>query len=106
MPRGICAAAGCPDPPTYRGRCQRHARQNERQINRAGKSIYNTKRWRLTRRKKLALNPICEWDGCTQLAEDVHHRHGVEADPWSLDGLEALCHSHHSRLTRQGQLAS
>lgn len=99
MPRKLCLDSGCAAPPTYRGYCQRHARAKEQRTNRQGKAVYNTKRWKVLRRHKLFLNPICE--RCTaELAVDVHHRHGVENDPWSVDGLEALCKSCHGKVTR------
>src|SRR4051812_38147373 len=99
VPRRACLEPGCPEYATYRGRCQAHSQKRDRTINRAGRAIYSTKRWAMLRRHKLSLNPLCEWEGCNELATDVHHRHGVEADPWSVDGLEALCHAHHSALT-------
>lgn len=100
--RGVCAEAGCPDPPSYRGRCQRHARAKEQRTNRAGRKVYNSRRWKILRRHKLGLNPICE--RCDEaLAVDVHHKHGVLNDPWSVDALEALCKACHSRETRREQ---
>lgn len=107
MPTKSCLEPRCPYTATYRGRCSLHAKGRERTISRAGKRIYNTKRWEMTRRAKLRLSPLCEWDGCTEIATDVHHVHplGQGGDPWSIDGLESLCHSHHSMLTRREQMA-
>lgn len=106
-----CAEPGCGSFATYRGRCQRHARQRDKQINRAGRSIYNSKRWKLLRRRKLFLTPLCEYvdpeEGpCMEVATDVHHKHGVKLDPWAIEGLESLCHPHHSMVTRQEQLSA
>jgi 5-methylcytosine-specific restriction enzyme A len=100
--RGLCAEARCPDPPVYRGRCQRHARQRDRQINRAGRAIYNTKRWKLTRRRKLTETPLCE---CGAIATDVHHLQDIAdgGDPWAMANLQSLCHSCHSKTTRAAQ---
>lgn len=110
MPSRPCLEAGCPNLSAYRGRCQRHARQRDKQINRAGRSLYSTKRWKILRRRKLFLNPLCEYvdpdEGpCMEIATDVHHKSGVENNPWDIKGLEALCHAHHSQVTRQSQLA-
>ena len=103
--RRLCQELGCPHPPTYRGRCRHHARQRERQVNRQGRNIYSTKRWKILRRRKLYETPLCEHEGCNEIATDVHHRHGVENDPWSKAGLESLCHSHHSQVTRSEMMA-
>lgn len=80
-----------------------HSKERDASIERSGRVIYNTKRWQMTRKRKLALNPICEQCN-NDLATDVHHKHGVANDPWSIEGLEALCHSCHSRVTRAGQV--
>jgi 5-methylcytosine-specific restriction protein A len=97
MPSQPCLEAGCPNLASYRGRCAEHAGSHANR-NRAGRKIYSTRRWAILRRRKLRLNPICE--RCDKrLATDVHHRAGVENDPWSLAGLEALCRSCHSSET-------
>lgn len=113
MPNRPCLEPRCPSPATYRGRCQRHARQRDKQIARAGKSIYNTKRWQLTRKRKLFLTPLCEYvdpdEGpCMAVATDVHHKQDIAegGDPWDMGNLEALCHSHHSMVTRARQRAA
>lgn len=41
-----------------------------------------------------------------EVATDVHHKHGVKLDPWAIEGLESLCHPHHSMVTRQEQLSA
>ena len=97
-----CMEPGCGEFAAYRGRCSLHAGARARATTRVGRSVYNSKRWRILRRRKLTLNPICE--RCDErLATDVHHVHGVEQDPWSLDGLESLCHACHSTITREEQ---
>lgn len=102
--RQVCGHPRCPDPPTYRGRCQRHARVRERQTRRAGKSIYNTAKWRHTRRAQLSRESLCK---CGAIATDVHHRVDLAdgGDPWSPGNLESLCHSCHSKVTRREQMA-
>jgi 5-methylcytosine-specific restriction protein A len=100
-----CLEPGCPGFAEYRGRCRSHASEYAARREPVGKAVYNSKRWAMLRRRKLNLNPICE-DCDARLATDVHHRHGVEVDPWSLAGLESLCHSCHSKVTRREQVAA
>ncbi len=112
--RGVCAEPGCPEPPTKRGRCDRHPKAKDRDRRRArgigprsyssAPSFYASKRWALVRRKKLSRDPLCE--KCGALAQEVHHRTPLAAggDPYALDGLEALCKPCHSRETRQETL--
>ena len=97
-----CAEPGCPEPASYRGRCPSHSRQRERTTH-PNRAIYNSAKWKYTRRRKLFDVPLCE--RCGALATEVHHRHGVRVDPWSMAGLESLCHPCHSRTTRQEQLS-
>jgi hypothetical protein len=103
----ICGQPGCSTPATYRGRCQRHARERERQTNRAGSRIYRLKRWKMTRRAFLLAHPLCAAEGCTEIATDVHHIIDLAegGDPWSFGNLEQHCHSHHSQITRARQTA-
>lgn len=108
-----CSEPGCPNFAGYKGRCKEHARQNDKQINRAGRSIYATKRWKLLRRRKLTQDFTCEYvdpdEGpCQRPATDVHHRIAIaEGGPkWELQNLEALCAKHHGWHTRQEQLSA
>jgi 5-methylcytosine-specific restriction protein A len=91
--RGVCQEAGCPEPPTYRGRCRAHARKVERTYNRVGKTFYSTKRWKLTRRRVLTEQPLCP---CGELATHVDHiiplPTGEAYDRANLQGLCARCH--------------
>jgi|Tabmets5t2r1_1033131.scaffolds.fasta_scaffold103300_2 5-methylcytosine-specific restriction endonuclease McrA len=97
----LCAEAGCQAEVT-RGRCANHAAAADRSHRRRHRDIYATKRWALTRRRKLSQNPICE--RCEEeLATEVHHADGYE-EPYALSGLEALCSRCHGRETRQEQL--
>jgi 5-methylcytosine-specific restriction protein A len=104
MPKRLCLEPGCREL-VNRGRCATHAREHERNIHRAGKKVYNSKRWKILRRHYLNLNPICERCDKT-LATDVHHIIDLSegGEPYSIDNLSALCRSCHSKLTRQGQL--
>lgn len=105
MPIRLCLAAGCPRPASYRGYCAEHARVRERRTNRVGKAIYNSTRWKHTRRRVLFLQPLCAVEGCGEIATDVHHRVDLAdgGDPWARSNLEALCHRCHSAKTRARQ---
>jgi 5-methylcytosine-specific restriction enzyme A len=99
----LCAEAGCQARVT-RDRCPEHAAQQTQLHRSQHNGFYASKRWRITRRRKLSLNPICE--RCDEeLAVEVHHVHGVSnGNPYALDGLEALCKPCHSKTTRREQL--
>jgi 5-methylcytosine-specific restriction endonuclease McrA len=103
MPIRLCLTAACPDKATYRGRCQRHAKQRNTDTHR-NRKIYNSKRWKHTREAVLADQPLCP---CGQIATDVHHKVDLEdgGDPWARANLEALCHACHSTITRGRQHA-
>lgn len=105
MPVAPCLTPRCSQFATHRGYCEQHAqaRDREQHERKAGRTVYATRRWKALRRKKLALNPICE--RCErELATDVHHTEGVSTSTWDLATLESLCHSCHSRETRAEQL--
>jgi 5-methylcytosine-specific restriction endonuclease McrA len=98
----LCSEAGCQAEVT-RGRRTTHAAESDRRRRRRHRDIYATKRWALTRRRKLSKNPICE--RCdSELATEVHHAAGYDK-PYALDGLEALCSRCHARETRREQRA-
>jgi hypothetical protein len=106
MPTRLCSdrtEGGCPNPATYRGRCQRHAKQRNKDTHR-NREIYNSKRWQILRRRILFDNPLCS---CGEIATDVHHIKDIEdgGDPWSRANCLALCHSCHSQITRAAQAA-
>jgi hypothetical protein len=90
--RKPCLHPGCPnqakpgDP-----RCVDHAQEDDVGIARAGRNVYCTKRWRVLRRRKLHLDPLCAV--CEGIAEDVHHKIGIQdrGEVWSLENLESLC---------------
>lgn len=103
MPTRLCAEPGCPHPATYRGRCPSHARTTNRHTHR-NRTIYNSKRWQLLRKRVLFEQPIC--NACdTALATDVDHITAIEAggDPWARANLQGLCQPCHSAKTRQEQ---
>lgn len=103
MPTRLCAEPTCPTPATYRGRCPTHAKQRNRETRSRNTKIYNSKRWQITRRRKLSLTPLCE--RCGDIATDVHHREDIQqgGSPWAISNLEALCHPCHSQETRRRQ---
>ncbi len=112
MPSRLCITPTCPNPATYRGRCQRHARQRDKQIQRAGKQVYNTRRWKVVRTHYLFNHPLCECDDptCFLIAEHVHHVKdladgGAPFDQANLQALSASCHSRITRANQQGSSA-
>jgi 5-methylcytosine-specific restriction endonuclease McrA len=104
MPLKVCLEPACAEPAWYRGRCVKHSQQRERSIDRAGAKVYRSKKWAMTRKRKLFDTPLCE--RCGEMADTVHHR--VDLDdggaPYSLANLEAVCASCHSKETRARQL--
>ncbi len=100
MPTSVCIAAGCPNPPVYRGRCEQHrAEQNRATHKPEAKRIYNSKQWRNTRNKMLDLCAECgkatgeHLDHITPLADG--------GEPYHPDNLQSLCQSCHSKKTRR-----
>jgi 5-methylcytosine-specific restriction endonuclease McrA len=97
MPVRLCTEPRCPQVATHRGRCPDHARQRNRDTHR-NRHIYNSKRWRILRRKVLFDYPI--YQHCDrELATDVDHIRPIErgGDPWALSNLQALCAPCHGR---------
>src|SRR5688500_4797006 len=99
MPTRLCLEPRCPSPATYRGRCQAHARTNERHTH-THKHLYNSVRWQRTRRTVLFKQPLCE---CGAIATDVDHVTAIEdgGNPWALFNLQALCASCHATKTNR-----
>lgn len=103
MPTRLCLEPGCPNVATWRGRCPLHARERNRETRSQNASLYNSKRWKLTRRRKLTDTPLCE--RCGRVAAHVHHRIDLQqgGDPWNQQNLEALCASCHNSTTAKRQ---
>ncbi len=100
MPVRLCSEPRCPNVQTYRGRCPDHARRRNQDTHR-NRHIYNSKRWRILRRRVLYDQPICQH--CDQeLATDVDHIRpiGRRGDPWAIANLQALCRRCHGRKTK------
>jgi hypothetical protein len=106
MPKSLCLEPNCPEFAVYRGRCRGHARRNERdRKDPRARRVYDSKKWRLTRRRKLSMSPICERCG-EELATEVHHVGGVlDDDTFDLSRLESLCARCHGEVGREAQLA-
>ena len=102
MPSRICATPKCPEPATYRGRCQKHARQREQQTH-SDRRIYKTKRWRILRRHRLTVDPLCP---CGAIATEVDHRVPISAGgaPYDPANTRSFCKSCHSKATRNYML--
>lgn len=99
MPIRLCSHPGCPEAATYRGRCPEHARQRNRDTHH-NRHIYNSKRWKHTRRRVLFNQPLCQ---CGKLATDVDHITPISdgGDPWNHANLQPLCATCHSRKTNK-----
>lgn len=93
-----CKQPGCSQlVPT--GFCDDHRKAHRPK--RKGASIYNSKRWKLLRRKKLRTDPICEECG-NELATEVDHIEGIETHPelaFVFGNLRSLCKRDHSAKT-------
>lgn len=103
MPTRLCAEPGCPQPAHYRGRCATHARTTNQDTHR-NRTIYNSKRWKLLRRRVLHEEPICR--SCdNSLSVDVDHITPLEwgGEPYARANCQALCVSCHSAKTRREQ---
>jgi 5-methylcytosine-specific restriction protein A len=95
-----CAEPGC-DQLVTKGRCPKHARQQDVSYVRAGKRIYASARWRGLRRQVLREQPFCQVLGCFTLATDVDHVVPIRdgGAPFRRANLQALCKKHHSEKT-------
>lgn len=109
MPRAalrVCATASCPNPATYRGRCQTHAAQQERtRYNADTRKWYSSEHWRSLRLRVLADEPICmdcHVTASTECDHKVPHR-GNPALFWDRANLQGLCAVCHGQKTQRGQ---
>jgi hypothetical protein len=103
----LCLDPGCVEAAVSRGRCPAHRRErNRRYRKRENRNIYDSARWRYARRRQLFLEPLCELEGCDEIATDVHHRQAIQdgGEVWSLANLENLCHQHHLQISRAEQV--
>jgi 5-methylcytosine-specific restriction enzyme A len=104
MPVRLCTEPRCPQVATVRGLCPDHTRQRTADRNgrrRESRKVYNSKRWRILRRRVLYDHPICQHCDSV-LATEVDHIKPIEqgGDAWALANLQALCARCHGRKTK------
>lgn len=88
----------------YRGRCKEHAAKRERQTHKAEhRKVYQSKKWRNTRKKMLGLCVDCG----KAVGEEIDHIVPLEQGgaPYHPDNLAPRCKSCHAKKTRREQLA-
>jgi 5-methylcytosine-specific restriction endonuclease McrA len=108
VPTRLCLAPRCGRPQEYRGYCEVHKTQRNRETTSENKAVYNSARWKYLRRSVLFAGPLCAADGCDMIATDVDHIVPLpKGDAWARSNLQALCKRHHSQKTRieQGKVA-
>lgn len=104
-----CNIAGCRQfAVPGRGRCEKHQAADDKSRRRRadGRRGSASARgydgtWRKVRLMKLRQNPICETEGCGQMASEVDHIVPMAQGGQRLDmeNLQALCKPCHSRKT-------
>lgn len=107
-----CLFPGCPRliEPGTGGYCDDHKKPEQDHRKSAAARGYGA-RWRRIRAMFLARHPICSdrygvhsREGRVEPATDVHHKKAKRnGGRDSFDNLEAMCHSCHSRVTREGE---
>ena len=64
---------------------------------------YDKQRWRRLRRKKLAINPICEYCPVGKITQATQVDHIIPiskgGDAWSLENMASACQECHSKKT-------
>src|SRR5690606_12354497 len=109
-PLSICQHPGCGVLIARPGRCELHIPallQSQREKRQARSAFYDSPKWRSLSRQCLARDPMCKWPGCHLPSKEADHiipREDGGAD--TLENLQGLCHTHHSRKTmaeRQGR---
>jgi len=99
-----CKNPCCPELLVTPGYCLRHRTTAAAIADATVYAFYRSADWLRLRKIKLAHNPVCEWYGCTEFAQDVHHLEPVRA-AWNrrldLANLQSLCHRHHTDATNK-----
>jgi 5-methylcytosine-specific restriction protein A len=110
MPSRLCSTAGCPNPPTGKGRCDECRKPIERERSRARreatKGVYKTKMWLRRRLQVLSRDPICADGrvcGGNRLSTEVDHIIPLELGgaPYAMDNLQGICLDCHQVKTAQ-----
>jgi len=111
LPKRMCSKCHQTSVPGSRF-CALHTTADSRHPRSATKRLYDCKKWKLTRQRVLALNPVCtnmiNSLPCPRLSTDVHHVVDAEeymargGDFYDRDNLQALCHTCHTAI-RRGQ---
>ena len=107
MPTRLCDHAGCPNRAEIRGKCREHAAEQREQTRSVNRAFYDSKAWRISRRKQLHDHPLCQYqleDGteCGAIADSVHHRTPIEDGGARRDpaNLQSVCRPHHTAIHR------
>ena len=106
-PKVPCGHPGCPNLiPAGQKYCEQHKQPESMRPSRLNGNLYATARWKRLRQRVLAAEPFCREcmkAGKATIATDVDHivdHKGDEGLFWDEDNLQPLCHSHHSKKTR------
>jgi 5-methylcytosine-specific restriction enzyme A len=100
---GICTVPGCPEVLEGGGKCPEHLREarswSDARRRTAPERGYDARWFKIAARYRKA-HPVCEEPGCGLPSLHVHHRDGSGPLGDNSDAnLQALCASHHNRIT-------
>ena len=104
MPSKVCLQPSCPRLAVPgKSMCAVHAAEQRKRNRSPNDGFYSSRAWRLSRRKQLFHEPLCEHvdqhgNRCFAIAEHVHHRipieqGGAKRDPSNLVSVCASCHT-------------
>ena len=106
IPCHPCRYPGCPELVTYGTKyCPKHISRPTEE-SRSSSALGYGKRWQKARKLFLEAHPLCVkclQEGIYMKATDVDHIIPHRGDPdlfWDQTNWQPLCHSHHSRKTR------
>lgn len=104
-PAGPCRVQGCPGRDAGGGYCEEHQGLRPKPKPHKWEPEYNRRYngyWRKLREQYILAHPLCEEclkQGIAKPATEVHHRVPLsEGGKHTIDNLESLCKSCHSRL--------
>ena len=108
-PKVPCRHPGCPNViPAGQKYCEAHKQpEPETRPSRSNGDWYNLARWQRLRKQILAREPFCREcmkEGHAVIATDVDHIKSHRGNPelfWDPRNLQPLCHSCHSKKTRE-----